>query len=220
MRNFSITHPAAAATELGDRRTNVGPRRRAPSSTQLDRLKSTRSRARAALHNVGASCGDSLRHLATTADGYTLDNPYGHFTVPTDVDGWRALCGTLMDRVREHYDELGKIEPSPYPKWEGLRERYNAIVEKVNALDDVGGKWTSSGQIEAISYCTTLASEQVCFLEDTDKAIVELGGAAPSLPGAVKPAPPPSSTADLANVAIKLGAVAIAAYVLVNLAKG
>lgn len=186
------------------------------------------ARARKALaHNVGA-CGDSLRYLATTTDGYTLDNPYGRVALPTDVTGWRTLCrGALMDLVREHYTKLGEIEPkqegeNPYPQYNALLPRYNAIVEKVNALDDVGGLWTGSGVTEAIAYCTTLAAEQICFLEDVRKVIVGIGGetALPSLPGAVKPAPPPASVMDIAGVAWKLGAVAIVAYVIVNAAKG
>lgn len=190
-------------------------------------MSTSLARARRALaHNVGA-CGDSLRYLATTADGYTLDNPYGRFAYFTDVTGWRTLCrGALMDYVREHFTKLGEIEPKqagedPYPQYNALLPRYNAIVEKVNALDDVGGKLTGDDVTEAIAYCTALAAEQICFLEDIRKVIVAIGGEAalPSLPGAVKPAPPPATAADLGSIAWKLGAVAILAYVAVNLAK-
>lgn len=207
-----IAAPPSSSSSARER-SNV----RAPSSTQRARLASSRTRARDALrHNVGA-CGDSLRHLAVTADGYTLDNPYGNVALPSDIEGWRQLCRDLMARCREHFNALGEIEPAPHTVWNSKVDAFNSIVEKVNQLDDVGGAWTGAGVIEAISFCTGLASEQICFLEGVDKAIADLGGTAPEIPGGVKPAPPPMNPQELVGTIVKVAGVGIFAYVLVNL---
>jgi hypothetical protein len=191
------------------------------------------ARARKAhAHNVGAeagTCGNTLRSLAVTADGYTLDNPYGRVAYFTDVSGWRALAHDLQKRAREHFDFLGEIEKRKaaesdtdvdYTHWNMLVERWNGLAEKAAKIDDVGGKLFGDDVTEAIAYCTSLVAEQICFLEDVDAAIVSYGETPPSYPAPVKPAPPPASTSDLAGVVIKLGAVAIGAYVIVNVLKG
>lgn len=195
-------------------------------NVRREQLRRGLARARSKAHNVGA-CGDSLRHLAVTADGYTLDNPYGHFALYTDVEGWRALAHSMQTRAREHFDRLGEIEKlratedmvDKFPKWNALVDAWNALAEKASKIDDTGGVVTGSAVQEAIAFCTALVAEQLCFIEQVDSAIVSYGETPPEIPGPVKPAPLPAGATDIAKAALTLAAVGIVAIVAVQLLK-
>jgi len=229
MRAFSQICPVSSSS-IGEPRSSSSSTVR--SNVQREQLhrglgRARRARARVLAHNVGA-CGDSLRALAVTSDGYTLDNPYGRFALYTDVEGWRALAHAWQARAREHFDFLGEIEKrkapesatdADYPQWNALVDSWNALAEKSPKIDETGGIITGSGVSEAIAFCTALVAEQLCFIERVDKAIVDYGETPPALPGPVKPAPPPADATDIAKTAITLVAVGVVGFVIVQLVK-
>lgn len=165
-------------------------------------------------------CGNTLRATAVTVDGYTLDNPYGAFAIYTDIAGWQQLARELLTKCRTHFAALGEIErmrkismkipdASDYPRWNALVDLFNAIVAKVDDLDSHGGILSGNAVLEAIAYCTDLVADELCFLEQVDAAILGYGGTPPAIPGTIKPAPPPSSSADWRRNALIAGVVLI-----------
>lgn len=173
---------------------------------------------------TNGSCGSAYRGLAVTADGYTLDNPYGMFAVYTDYAGWRALASHLVDDATARLHHLHDSEGSPYTAYNSFVDRHNRVVRSYNALPEASA-WMNGGPIiEAIGGATSVVLDALCLMEEYDKATNALPGSVKPLPkpGAIKPVPKPDpmltgGRSKLLDQVATLGVLALGGYLLIKL---
>lgn len=175
------------------------------------------------------NCGNIYRSSVVTADGYSLDNPYGRFAVWTDYSGWKIATLQTINRMNEHYAALAKAEGEPLAAWRAFFVRHNEINVAYKMLPKPSAWMLGGTIIESIGAAVGVVVDALCAMEQYDNAILAIPGASPPppVPTTVKPEPKPKPVLDiipdtankLADTAIKLGAVAVGAYLVVNLVK-
>lgn len=170
------------------------------------------------------SCGDKYRQLAVTADGYSLDNPYGRVAVWTDYSGWKELARQLALTMRDHLYKLYDADPKKYNE---IVEEHNQVIADYEGLPDSSILWSGGTIVENIGAAAGVVADEICMLDRYDAAIAASGKTPPPVPGGIKPEPKPKPITDIipnainktTDAAIKLGAVALGAYVVINLVK-
>jgi hypothetical protein len=178
-----------------------------------------------------AVCGERYKHLAVTTDGYSFENPYGHFGTPYVYVQWRAVAEKIVKLGVDHLEELDRIqeEHGLYEGWGELVADKDELVEHFDDLPWVTTVAISGFHVESgIAEAMTVTSEALCFLERVDLAIESYKRAVPSIPGIVPekkgPAKLPGPTLPLIGEVpwgyVIAGVVVVGTVALYRRAKG
>jgi hypothetical protein len=141
----------------------------------------------------------AYKALAVTIDGYTLDNPYGSFAIPSDYAGWKLLAENIAGVLQDHYHHLGAIEQkivdanpgAGFPEWNKYVDEKNAIMERVENLPSRFMASLSGGQlVDAIAKARDATQDSLCLLEQVDASIRNYGEKPKASPGAPTPKDP------------------------------
>ncbi len=173
------------------------------------------------------SCGSAYRDMAVTADGYTLDNPYGRFAIYTDYAGWRQLASKLTDEATARLHHLHDAEDAPYDVYNTMVDRHNRVVRAFNALPEQSPLMTGGTIVESIGAAASVVLDTLCLMEEYDKATAALSGPSGPVkplprPGGIKPVPRPEpllqgGRSKILDQVAMLGAFALGGYMLIKL---
>lgn len=133
------------------------------------------------------ACGDRLRHLAVTASGLNLGNPYDDVASFTDYEEWKELARSLSVTAQRFHDVLGEVEEAAgdtFDRWNAVNELRSAMVADYDALPS---SFLNFSPAENIASAVSVVLQALCVIERSEDEIIALGGTAPILPGAPDP---------------------------------
>ncbi len=170
------------------------------------------------------NCGDKYRHLAVTVNGDSMDNPYGRVPEKNDYTAWKERAREIGLMMRDHIHKLYDADRTAYF---AMQSDHNAVIDSYAKLPEESFWWLYSDRTENIAAVISVIADELCMMERYDNAIAAAGGTPPPVPGGIKPDPKPKPIADIipdainktTDAAIKLGAVALGAYLIINLTK-
>ena len=135
------------------------------------------------------ACGDKYRHLLVTPSGLTPDNPCGMLCSAFDWEDWH---GVVRDRVMKqatlHWaaaERAALAQGVTLPA--NLAEERAALAQSFEDLPDYWWEPDWSRPLEsyksAVNRLVRVGENGVCFLENVDGYIEELGATPPAVPG-------------------------------------
>lgn len=141
------------------------------------------------------ACGDRYKHLAVTSKGYTPENTYGVFYLPTDYADWTALADKLTGIASAHMAKLQAIEAARgrLRKFNALSGEWAALLRKNEDLPTL--LLASASDLPKV---VDVVNASLCLLEQVDDAIASYGVEAPEIPTPGRgPAPAPPTAGGL-----------------------
>ena len=125
------------------------------------------------------ACGDRYKHLITTTSGFTVEHPFGtgldaEIKGPGDYLEWYKLADHLVAAAYGAFVKLGEVEQErgSYPKWNGLVERNNAMIE---AWDDLPYPFVQISPMFDVQKAVQVTLDAVCMLELANEGIESYG---------------------------------------------
>lgn len=142
------------------------------------------------------ACGDRYKHLAVTSKGYTPENTYGVFYLPTDYADWTALADKLVGLASTHMAKLQAVEAGrgkALRKFNALSGEWAALLRKKEDLPTL--MLASASDLPKV---VDVVNASLCLLEQVDDAIASYGVDVPEIPTPGRgPAPAPPTAGGL-----------------------